>query len=779
MIYRDSFILRCEFRAFSLRSLGPFRSARVKRSELNQNQQTTTTTTTVLDASIVTLCTIASLPKVLLTLKEYAFLSLSRTNSLCSYNSFTMLDSVIFRCSSSKTSSKTIPWMLKIACCLLLSVAHAAAQVSPLPAMQAHFGGVTYAGGMSYDVEHGVVYVTGQVGVNGCFVGLIKEFTWISRYLLPEPAVCQGLMIGEQQAVLLATAQEGGLYTDTRVIGSDKSTLYGLAMTLDIGATGDAQLSAKQHALMHLNQVQYPRSLTLDNADDNMGNHIFVVSMDSENKSEHGTAASSGEIPNVTPGGVTRFGSAYTMTVTKLLKEDFSVVWEKEFGLHSDQHGNLAPSVEVAQMIWNKVTLVVVGSTKGSGPAFGESDNEDIFHGFITKIDPETGRQWEASEGSSAKAEKRFSLGANDDDIDTHIMGVCSASIDADFIYVVGMSDPEGVSTPFMAKVDAVTLDLVWLEQLDERSSNAYGLACGVDGNHAYMAGIVEGGGTIAPGTTSYGGDDVFVLQLSLDQGEVQWMQQVGTSGDDRLAHGGSGLVVTDSGVLLYGDTSGDMYATAEHPSELFIAQIALDGSVPDTTESSGINNSGGEVRIVTPPRLDIDNTEDSDTKPPKPEVVPPPPKETESDIKLGKGSGYIGIFFMTLILTGVFMVGYLMQRRKGNKGTERALVFSYLQAFDVEDMDVRHSATGGWHGTYVGKLAQGESRSSAHSSIVKDSLFVDYDTTPSLGTSASTDLEAEDDIDRYIEGSLSYADRKANLSGKSGSRDPWGKDII
>jgi hypothetical protein len=48
-------------------------------------------------------------------------------------------------------------------------------------------------------------------------------------------------------------------------------------------------------------------------------------------------------------------------------------------------------------------------------------------------------------------------------------------------------------------------------------------------------------------------------------------------------------------------------------------------------------------------------------------------------------------------------------RHQKQEKVTEREMVFGYLQAFDVEDIDVRHSATGGCHGTYAGKLAKGQ----------------------------------------------------------------------
>jgi hypothetical protein len=139
---------------------------------------------------------------------------------------------------------------------------------------------------------------------------------------------------------------------------------------------------------------------------------------------------------------------------------------------------------------------------------------------------------------------------------------------------------------------------------------------------------------------------------------------------------------------------------------------------------------------------------------------------------------------------------GYQLQDQQTEMVTERALVFSYLQEFDLEDVDVRHSATGGWHGTYVGKLAKGnDSEKYSHSSLVKDSMFVDYDMSTTTTTNSldpedtafyekerDTEEEEEDDNswednddDDYIHlGPISIDDQRINLS-----KNPWGTDII
>ena len=41
--------------------------------------------------------------------------------------------------------------------------------------LQTNFGGVSFAGGMSYDSQRQTLYVTGQVHSDSCFVGILKR----------------------------------------------------------------------------------------------------------------------------------------------------------------------------------------------------------------------------------------------------------------------------------------------------------------------------------------------------------------------------------------------------------------------------------------------------------------------------------------------------------------------------------------------------------------------------------------------------------------------------
>jgi hypothetical protein len=116
----------------------------------------------------------------------------------------------------------------------------------------------------------------------------------------------------------------------------------------------------------------------------------------------------------------------------------------------------------------------------------------------------------------------------------------------------------------------------------------------------------------------------------------------------------------------------------------------------------------------------------------------------------------------------------------------QKSSIFAYLQAFDVENIDLRKSQPGGWHGTYLNKVAYGINKAdagghmpealeiapinrngtpvemaplaslvSSHSSIVKDSLFMDTMSTPSLGNQDYYDLTPR-----------SFDERKNSVSG-------------
>jgi hypothetical protein len=47
-----------------------------------------------------------------------------------------------------------------------------------------------------------------------------------------------------------------------------------------------------------------------------------------------------------------------------------------------------------------------------------------------------------------------------------------------------------------------------------------------------YVAGTVMDGGSMMHAHNSTDGDDIFVAQLSLNSGNINWLEQIGTPGD-------------------------------------------------------------------------------------------------------------------------------------------------------------------------------------------------------------------------------------------------------
>merc|ERR1719502_499138 len=128
------------------------------------------------------------------------------------------------------------------------------------------------------------------------------------------------------------------------------------------------------------------------------------------------------------------------------------------------------------------------------------------------------------------------------------------------------------------------------------------------------------------------------------------------------------------------------------------------------------------------------------------------------------KSSSFAVFFFIILALIGLF---YFIERNRRRRQAEsqKSQVFAYLQKFEVEDIDLRKSPPGGWHGSYLNKLAHGVNTAAqmeassykdeyrdepdddsselvsfsqarfAQSSVAKESLFVGNDSEPALGS--------------------------------------------
>ncbi|KAL3929951.1 MAG: hypothetical protein SGBAC_011984 [Bacillariaceae sp.] len=681
--------------------------------------------------------------------------------------------------------------------------------------LQSHFGANSFAGGMVVpSTNPNVAYITGQVGAYNCFIGAVslknadKKLRFISKQIL-EGAICQTLSLNskDSQLLLLATAEEGGLFTETRETGTLKATQYGLIAPLLFAADG-AQAILQPGLLLHDDLVQYPNALVMDPFHEDF---CYLVSMHSESKEEN-THTTIDSDPNFTY--LRKYGSSYFITIRRVLFNDQRILpnraWSKEYAV--TPQNAVEANVIVSNMIYSKGNLLLVGYTQGSGAAFGNDVGSSVT-GFVTKFDTET--------GDIQDTPARVSLGTSATSF-TLLYDVCSDSRDADYIYLTAFT---GEKEMLLIKMQAQSLEIEWQTPFST-TEDARDLVCAVDDNSGvvYMAGVVADGGTISTlqgassaTTTSLGRNDVFVTQIATDSGNVNWLRQMGTTKDDRVASiqaskGGAG-----GGLLMFGDSSGSLLASASKNTEVWIAQIPMDGSLPITTEVSSLeSNDGGNVPIGQPVYDDGEQIIPPDDSPSVPNTptdgVPPPAYNTPSssdDSDNDKDDMLRPYGISAVIALILFAIGMIIVRRKQKQqeqATERALVFSYLQAFEPEDLDVRNSATGGWHGTYVGKVHK--HGAAAHSSVVKDNTFVDYDLgspvepnrTPRRkfvigdddddddNEDGGEDMELDDHTDgdeyrnRYKTDDMDAVDiRIGNVNEEVGDDDKpaWGKEIV
>lgn len=260
----------------------------------------------------------------------------------------------------------------------------------------------------------------------------------------------------------------------------------------------------------------------------------------------------------------------------------------------------------------------------------------------------------------------------------------------------------ENPVTAFLMKFDVRKVQPVWTRQLGAMPSShkvtvavaaARGMACAApDGKSVWWAGSVSEESVIHDGSlifscssssatsqkqhqqhpqNSHGGQDLFLARMNTETGQMQLIQQMGSSMDDELAaHGG--LVMDAAGkAVLVGSTYGSFYRTrapGESSSDVFVFTVPLRGG-PQMTPLVG--------------------TDASD--------------EWRTFFVVFVWS-FVGCFTTTALL-----ITHHYRRKQNVAATERSHVSSYLSEFDIEDVELKHSASGGWHCNFVNRLAEGK----------------------------------------------------------------------
>jgi hypothetical protein len=377
--------------------------------------------------------------------------------------------------------------------------------------------------------------------------------------------------------------------------------------------------------------------------------------------------------------------------------------------------------------------------------------------GIMFKINRDDGSFMDQGKGSRSVAYFASVTGRDD-----WILNACPDPDDETMFYIVGATkgsldksvaraDEDVTVHAVIAKMNLVTLTARWTKQLsvthasgtDDKPAAAIALGCDVIAKDKlmYVAGVVENGATIdyEMPQSSAGGDDIFVAQLMTDDGTVKWVRQIGSSGDDRVARGGGVIADANGNAVVFGDTNGSLFRDRDEEKDEFSDVFAL-----------VLRKEDGRSQDPVVPKAG--HTPNNDHSTPN-EWYHPSSKRNFADPKTLS----FGIIALLLLVLAVVM--FLVSRRRSRKQAEsqKSSIFTYLQRFDVEDIDLRKSPPGGWHGTYLNKLAYGinkaetngqlpdvndpgtgtgafETAALTHSSVVTDSLFMDTASKPSLG---------------------------------------------
>ena len=647
------------------------------------------------------------------------------------------------------------------------------------------------AGGMNFDPSRNVLYVTGATdgsffgdkdpSATNCFLATIDladaESLWSSRRQLGNADVAESCsqllrMEDKDKLFIAGAALEGGILSELRSRGSLKATVYGMIMQLNLAAANaDNAFALEGGHLMHVSHVQYPISMDRDTE------YLYVASIISEdvtqNKYYKPFVRQSYKYGSKFQALVQRYAMTEPFAGDASFQQTLLPSWHREIGTSSD--------VFVAGLLYmSGSSLVLAGATVGGDNAFPDTTPGNDFDGFVTEINP-------ASGVLTSKSYRIQSQPGRED----RVYAACKQEGGETSFYVVGVTTGNLVDNvernpseqAFIMKlqiVDSRGFSMEWVRQVGAEaaggSAGVQGLACAVtsDGNDVYMVGRVDANASLSgPDYQSAGGTDVFVVQLETEQGNVNYLRQFGSTKDDYVSD-----VVTDSSgnALIYGTTNGSLYRSNDGgEQDIFLLSFSrTDGTFEAPITDTTVDDGPGTGATPTGPATDTPNA--SPVPPPTDAATPPTEGPASSENPDGAGNvdspdggsnvaaannqvdsgggvkkgGKIAI--TVIILSIVALAGFFVYRRihfgKDLYYSDEDHVVEYLKGFDDVEVDLKHSATGGWHGTYLNPRYQSSDNYSynsettgasirfvGNSSYVRDSLFMDDYDAPSLGS--------------------------------------------
>lgn len=654
--------------------------------------------------------------------------------------------------------------------------------------------GSSYSGTMSYDADDNVVFVTGSTyspffdlstttsvasSTSGCFLSILSipttdtdSPTFLYKERLGTSSrveSCSTLVrIDSSKIYLGGQSEEGGLLTSVRPSTSSSSLQYGTVLDLDVDLRLDSTTSTTLLGgrLLHGAPVQSTRAMVSES----LGDSIFIVSQESDQSKQNPDFDVTQLEPNLVV--YPKWGTKFVVNVMKLThKEQWnggsntavtfeSPSWNTKIG--TNHHPVYIGGIELSS---SSSTLVVAGSAIGSnGVSIPASITED-WAGFITLLDVSNGQVMDA---------KRIETQANET---TRIEGICKHPSKDSEIYLVGsttgqmdlVDSTNNDTTAFVMCITLPDLTVSWTKQLDAKAgpqssdvshADIVGFACAVTDDGVYVGGVVKDGAAINDSIhRSAGKDDIWVGYVDNTSHDLLWVRQLGTSDDERI----SALQVDKDGdILVLGDSNGSFMRQKKEgdtTTDIFLLRLSKstgeypvpvsDGFKPSSPADTGndIPTSSPAFTPTHPPIVTINR---------RPTLAPVANLTTPQANSSGE-SGNAGIVAVVVVLSAIgLIIGCFVYQRRNHARqleTDSSQVEQYLSNFDDVDVDLKRSATGGWHGTYVNHdggpryhtdnglpdddyitFSGGEMSPLTHSSIIQDSLFSLDDEEPVLG---------------------------------------------
>mmetsp|Transcript_12857 Transcript_12857/g.24720 ORF Transcript_12857/g.24720 Transcript_12857/m.24720 type:complete len:848 (+) Transcript_12857:78-2621(+) len=685
---------------------------------------------------------------------------------------------------------------------------------------------------------------------------------------------CNNVLVDEDSAgvFLVGHSLSGGplqdLENDATLV---ETVMFGMVADLKYTDIGDKaqKPTLVGGGVLQGSEVVYPIGVAKEAGE----NVVYVVSMELGG-SWPSNAYSDGEMQD--PTKVFPYGDDFSMRVAAhpintpatgsigLTRTLGSYSWNWDLSPNSVA-GAFVPVQSIAGIVKLGDYAFVGGSTAGEGRGFGtRNEDGDDLDGFVSKFSASNGdipspEQVQGSLGGNPTWRAWAFGGSNGSGSNERVSGLCVSEMRPEFIFAVGSTEghvESAVSEPkqkraFLAKIRISNMSAVWIEHIEDfdNAAEVEGISCVVsgDGTSVYMAGNVNNGFIPESGVAqSYGESDVFITKVDVrdgaTDGEVLFTRQFGSPASDTIAHRNGLEVVGANGdsVIIVGNTKGSMYrnkaASELDISNVFAVVMKSDGSfTPPRGYDEGEFQTPGTPPATTPVNPTPSTSTTTSTTPaeavgpPLTEAPPTPPNNNESELSKDKSSrrreDWEALLIVLIVGICVTIAAMCIQQylyHKRDASTDRSKVLDYLQNFDVEDIDLKHSATGGWHCSYVNDLSRGVNNQNSlsldqgfmgdesdyqgtafdplnsaasppttpESKVLEDSLFVidDGEETLTFGNDRSTrdglgsayrDTWRSTGRDSNGKGSTRS---KRNLLGKSrGGRknDTWGREII